>query len=100
MTETTPSRRWIETSEAGESLGEGVAATTRTDLALTQVVLKSNRVSSKFLIVPAAVLRSFAVEAEPLIYLDVGRERGPEEGPAVRQRIGHGPAVNRHQECS
>ena len=37
------------------------------DLALTQVVLKSNRVSSKSLQVPAAVLRSFAVEAEPLI---------------------------------
>ena len=55
------------TAEAGESLGEGVAATTQVDFALTQVILGSNRVSSKFLIVPAAVLRSFAVEAEPLI---------------------------------
>ena len=68
-----------ETSEGGESLGEGVAATTRTDLALTQVVLKSNRVSSKFLIVPAAALRSFAVESEPLIFSmlaeSVGRKK-------------------------
>ena len=55
------------TGEAGESLGEGAPATAQGDLALTQVVLKSNRVSSKSLQVPASVLRSFAVEAEPLI---------------------------------
>ena len=55
------------TTDAGESLAEGADATTQTDIALTQVILGSNRVSSKFLLVPAAVLRSFAVEAEPLI---------------------------------
>ena len=55
------------TTDAGESLAEGADATTQTDLGLTQVILGSNRVSSKFLLVPAAVLRSFAVEAEPLI---------------------------------
>ena len=54
-------------AEAGESRDEGEAATAQGDLALTQVVLKSNRISSKSLLVPAAVLRSFAVDAEPLI---------------------------------
>ena len=57
------------TGEAGESLAEGADATPQADFAATQVVLKSNRVSSKSLLVPAAVLRSFAVEAEPLIML-------------------------------
>ena len=57
------------TDEAGESLAEGADATAQVDFAATQVVLKSNRVSSKSLLVPAAVLRSFAVEAEPLIMM-------------------------------
>ena len=86
--------------EAGESLGEGAPATAQGDFALTQVVLKSNRVSSKSLQVPASVLRSFAVEAEPSDYEHVGRERGPSEGGAVCQRLGHGPAIDRHQDGS
>ena len=57
------------TAEEGESLAEGNDATAQGDFALTQVILKSNRISSKSLLVPAAVLRSFAVEAEPLIMM-------------------------------
>ena len=64
------------TAEAGESLAEGADATAQGDFALTQVVLKSNRVSSKSLLVPAAVLRSFALEAEPLIMMLLAESAG------------------------
>lgn len=64
------------TAEAGESLAEGADATAQADFALTQVILKSNRVSSKSLLVPASVLRSFAVEAEPLIMMLLGESAG------------------------
>ena len=64
------------TSEVGEGLEEGNPATAQTDLALTQVILKSLRISSKSLLVPAAVLRSFAVEAEPLIMMMLAESAG------------------------
>ena len=90
------------TGEAGESLGEGAPATAQGDLALTQVILKSNRVSSKSLQVPASVLRSFAVEAEPSDYercwpraRAVGRRRSM---PTARARPRNRPALGRLSE--
>ena len=64
------------TTEAGESLAEGADATAQGDFDLAQVTLKSNRVSSKSLLVPAAVLRSFAVDAEPLIMMLLAESAG------------------------
>ena len=79
------------TGEAGESLGEGAPATAQGDLALTQVVLKSNRVSSKSLQVPAAVLRSFAVEAEPLIMSMLAESAGRRKAAQYANGTGTAP---------
>ena len=79
------------TTEDGESLAEGADATAQTDLALTQVVLKSNRVSSKSLLVPAAVLRSFAVEAEPLIMMMLAESAGRRKAAQYATGTGSSP---------
>ena len=79
------------TGEAGESLGEGAPATAQGDFALTQVVLKSNRVSSKSLQVPAAVLRSFEVEAEPLIMSMLAESAGRRKAAQYANGTGTAP---------
>ena len=66
-------------------------ATAQGDLALTQVVLKSNRVSSKSLQVPAAVLRSFAVEAEPLIMSMLAESAGRRKAAQYANGTGTAP---------
>ena len=78
-------------SEAGESPAEGADATTQGDFALTQVTLKSNRVSSKFLLVPAAVLRSFAVDAEPLIMMLLAESAGRRKAQQYANGSGTAP---------
>ena len=80
------------TGEEGESLAEGADATAQADFGLTQVVLKSNRVSSKSLLVPAAVLRSFAVEVEPLIMDLLAESAGRRK--AAQYANGNGTAPN------
>ena len=59
--------------------------------ALTQVVLGSNRVSSKSLQVPAAVLRSFAVEAEPLIMSMLAESAGRRKAAQYANGTGTAP---------
>ena len=79
------------TTEAGESLAEGADATPQNDFALTQVNLKSNRVSSKSLLVPAAVLRSFAVDAEPLIMMLLAESAGRRKAAQYANGTGTAP---------
>ena len=81
------------TGEAGESLGEGAPATAQGDLALTQVILKSLRVSSKSLEVPSAVLRSFAVEAEPLIMSMLAESLGRRQAAQYANGTGTAPQL-------
>ena len=78
------------TTEEGESLAEGADATAQADFALTQVILKSNRVSSKSLLVPAAVLRSFAPDAEPLIMMLVAESAGRRKAAQYASGTGTG----------
>ena len=81
------------TGEAGESLGEGAQATAQGDLALTQIILKSLRISSKSLEVPAAVLRSFAVEAEPLIMSMLAESVGRRKAAQYANGTGTAPQL-------
>ena len=81
-----------QTAEAGESRDEGEGATARGDFALTRETLGSHRVTSKTLLVPAAVLRSFAVEAEPLIMFLLGESAGRRK--AAMYATGDGTAPN------